>query len=100
MYSAKYYSGYGWDELFDDDVGIKSRIALALGSKDKQTQIWNEIMDNALLLDTVLNEYEQSVKCLFQKVGVVILILPVLVFNGRSTLFDRIALPLTFVSTV
>jgi hypothetical protein len=100
MYSAKYYSGYGWDELFDDDVGIKSRIALALGSKDKQTQIWNEIMDNALLLDTVLNEYEQSVKCLFQKVGVVILILPALVFNGRSTLFDRIALPLTFVSTV
>jgi hypothetical protein len=70
LYSAKFYSGYGWDELFDEDVGLKSRITLALGglSKDKQNRIWNDIMDKAPTIDNLLNEFEQSIKTLFQKV--------------------------------
>jgi hypothetical protein len=70
LYSAKFYSGYGWDELFDEDVGLKSRITLALGgsSKDKQNKIWNDIMDQAPMIDNLLNEFEQSIKTLFQKV--------------------------------
>jgi hypothetical protein len=67
---SKFYSGYGWDELFDEDVGLKSRITLALGglSKDKQNRIWNDIMDKAPTIDNLLNEFEQSIKTLFQKV--------------------------------
>lgn len=70
MYSGKFYSGFGWDELFDEDVGLKARITSALGgpSKNKQNKIWNDIMDQAPMIDTVLNEFEQSIKTLFHKV--------------------------------
>jgi len=71
MYSADFYSGYGWDELFDEQVGIVSRLAMMVlggdASSQHYTKFWNDISDHAPLLEVSLNECEQSIKTLHQQ---------------------------------
>jgi hypothetical protein len=81
MYSGDHYSGYGWDELFDEHVGVKTRLVLALlgktndnvtnvnVSKERKEKMWDAITGRAELFDSCLSEQETAVKSLATEVS-------------------------------
>jgi len=58
LYSSDHYSGYGWDEFFDSNVGVLSRLKQQLGNK---TNAWNVLLDSgAQAFEACLDQHETS----------------------------------------
>lgn len=96
MYSADVYSGYGLDELYDEDVGIRARLIEALTrsnklngdngqEKDEEVdedkkrkrkgqgdRLWMKLIDNAMLFDNALNQHEAELKAIVANVRSVV----------------------------
>ena len=58
LFSSQYYSGYGWDEFFDSNVGVLQRLKLALGGKHN---CWDTLLEyGAQAFESSLDQHEMA----------------------------------------
>ena len=60
LYSSEHYSGYGWDEFFDPNVGVHRRLQHALGSGGN---CWDNLLDyGAQSFESCLDKHEAELQ--------------------------------------